>query len=80
MLLVLAELIGIYLLSTIVQLRTSFPPEKTDTDGNAHDNNLFSTIPAYEVFGPLFDCAFLATTAVSVFVRWTADRVDGMGR
>ncbi|TRM55151.1 Abscisic acid G-protein coupled receptor-domain-containing protein [Schizophyllum amplum] len=83
MLLVLAELIGIYLLSTIVQLRTSFPPENTgstDADGNTKDTNLFSTIPAYEVFGPLFDCAFLATTAVSVFVRWTADRVDGMGR
>ncbi|KAI5888025.1 uncharacterized protein SCHCODRAFT_02639516 [Schizophyllum commune H4-8] len=73
MLLMLAELMGIYLLSTIVQLRTSFPP------GNA-EANLFSTIPAYEVFGPLFDLSFLASTAASVFVRWTADKVDVLGR
>ncbi|KAL1708910.1 Abscisic acid G-protein coupled receptor-domain-containing protein [Schizophyllum commune] len=73
MLLMLAELMGIYLLSTIVQLRTSFPP------GNA-EANLFSTIPAYEVFGPLFDLSFLTSTAASVFVRWTADKVDVLGR
>jgi len=70
---------GIYLLSTLVQMRSSFPPPlPSGDDGNA-EKNLFSTIPAYEVFGSLFDWSFLIAAGVSAFVRWGASRVNGSG-
>jgi Kef-type K+ transport system membrane component KefB len=79
MLLVLAQIMGIYLLSTLVQMRSSFPPPlPSGDDGNA-EKNLFSTIPAYEVFGSLFDWSFLMAAGVSAFVRWGASRVNGSG-
>ncbi|KAF8900147.1 Abscisic acid G-protein coupled receptor-domain-containing protein [Gymnopilus junonius] len=74
MLLVLAQIMGIYMLSTLVQMRSSFPPPTIDVD-----ENLFSTIPAYEVFGSLFDWSFLLAAGASVFVRWGAERVNGTG-
>lgn len=71
---------GIYLLSTIVQMRSSFPPPPPPGAGDGvADTNLFSTIPAYEVFGSLFDWTFLIAAALSVFVRWGAERVNGTG-
>ncbi|KAF8154275.1 Abscisic acid G-protein coupled receptor-domain-containing protein [Crassisporium funariophilum] len=75
MLLVLAQIMGIYLLSTIVQMRASFPPPLShnlpDDDGSSADPvNLFSTIPAYEVFGSLFDWSFLLSAGASAFMRW----------
>jgi hypothetical protein len=73
MLLILAQLMGIYFLSTLVQLRSLFPPP--DTDSNAV--NLFSTIPKYEVFGSLFDYSFLLAAGSSAFVRWFGERVNG---
>ncbi|KDR78231.1 hypothetical protein GALMADRAFT_65417 [Galerina marginata CBS 339.88] len=83
MLLVLAQIMGIYMLSTLVQMRSSFPPPPPTTPGGSADQkadqNLFSTIPAYEVFGALFDWSFLISAAVSVFVRWGAERVNGAG-
>ncbi|KAK0494395.1 G protein-coupled receptor 89 [Armillaria luteobubalina] len=66
MMLLLAQLIGIYLLSTIVQLRTSFPPPSTyvaaaddDQIPDGKPTNLFSLIPEGQVFGGLFDASFL---------------------
>ncbi|KJA24873.1 hypothetical protein HYPSUDRAFT_135640, partial [Hypholoma sublateritium FD-334 SS-4] len=80
MLLSLAQIMGIYLLSTIVQMRSSFPPPPPPGAGDGvADTNLFSTIPAYEVFGSLFDWTFLIAAALSVFVRWGAERVNGTG-
>ncbi|KIK02881.1 hypothetical protein K443DRAFT_96034 [Laccaria amethystina LaAM-08-1] len=77
MLLVLAQLMGIYLLSTVVQMRSSFPPPPTKPDADLAVKNLFSTIPEYEVFGSLFDWSFLASFVASAFVRWGAERVNG---
>ncbi|OBZ74302.1 Golgi pH regulator [Grifola frondosa] len=60
MLLMLAQLMGIYLLSTLIQLRTSFPPppSRPDTNPDAGIVNLFSTLPEYQLFGSLFDGSF----------------------
>jgi len=86
MLLVLAQIMGIYFLSTIVQMRASFPPPPSmisvapvdlpssmPTTTTTTTTNLFSTIPAYEVFGSLFDWTFLISTGGSLlinYVRW----------
>ncbi|KAJ7271199.1 G protein-coupled receptor 89 [Mycena rebaudengoi] len=76
MLLVLAQLMVIYLLSTIIQLRTSFPPTLTAPSDDA-SVNLFTTIPEFAVFGSLFDFLFLISATASIFVRWAADKVNG---
>jgi len=64
-LLVLAQLMGIYLLSTLVQLRTSFPPA---VDGA--DAGIFAELPAYESFGSVFDWSFLASAGLGAVVEW----------
>ncbi|KAF8637139.1 hypothetical protein AX17_003043 [Amanita inopinata Kibby_2008] len=79
MLLILAQLMGIYLLSTVVQMRASFPPPPKPPTGDAAAVNLFSTIPAYEVFGALFDWFFLIAASVSAFVRWGAQKMNDAG-
>ncbi|KAJ7868547.1 G protein-coupled receptor 89 [Mycena olivaceomarginata] len=81
MLLLLAQLMAIYLISTIVQLRASFPPpsapsSSTDSPTDT-DTNLFSTIPAFHVFGPLFDWTFLLSASGSLVVRWVASKING---
>ncbi|KAG5650008.1 hypothetical protein H0H81_001086 [Sphagnurus paluster] len=72
MMLILAQLMGIYLLSTIVQLRSSFPPPPDSVV------NLLSTIPQFEVFGALFDWAFLLAAGAAAFYRWGNERVNGV--
>lgn len=71
---VLTILKGLYLLSTMVQLRSAFPPPP---DADADTSNLFSTIPAYEVFGALFDWSFLGAACGTALLRWMGDRVNG---
>ncbi|KAF8588091.1 hypothetical protein K439DRAFT_1630121 [Ramaria rubella] len=73
LLLILAQLMGTYLLSTLIQLRTSFPSPSTDGEGS----NLFATLPEYHVFGPLWDGAFLISVAVTGAVRWLDEKVNG---
>ena len=53
---------GIYLLSTLIQLRTSFP-------SHDRDDNLFSTLPEYVVFGGTFDGSFLAAVVITGLVK-----------
>ncbi|KAJ7447337.1 G protein-coupled receptor 89 [Mycena galericulata] len=84
MLLLLAQLMVIYLLSTIVQLRASFPPPPSlpiaGGEGDAAEpapQNLFSTIPDFQPLNPLFDYAFLVSASCSLVVRWAADRMTG---
>ncbi|KAJ7819246.1 G protein-coupled receptor 89 [Mycena leptocephala] len=86
MLLLLAQLMAIYLLSTIVQLRASFPPPPpapfspssySSSIGEPAPINLFSTIPEFQVFGSLFDWTFLISASGSLFVRWAANKVNG---
>ena len=69
---------GIYILSTIVQLRTSFPPPPPRPDVDPADVNLFSTIPEYQLFGFLFDMSFLVAAGLTAFGRWMAERVNGL--
>ncbi|KAL0952682.1 hypothetical protein HGRIS_006924 [Hohenbuehelia grisea] len=78
MLLLLSQLMGIYLLSTIVQLRTTFPPPNAGAGPHhAEVTNLFETIPEYEVFGSLFDWSFLLAAGGSAFVLWGAEKMNG---
>ncbi|PCH43230.1 hypothetical protein WOLCODRAFT_73912 [Wolfiporia cocos MD-104 SS10] len=81
MLLILAQLMGIYLLSTLIQLRTTFPPPPVRPDGGADDRtvNLFSTLPKYQLFGALFDGSFLVAAGGSAVVRWFGDRINSVG-
>jgi len=60
---------GIYVLSTLIQLRTSFPSSDME-------ENLFKTLPEYLVFGGTFDGSFLVAVAVTGFARWLDDRVN----
>ena len=47
---------GIYLLSTLIQLRTSFlPPAVSNPHITEETVNLFATLPAYEFSGFVFD-------------------------
>ena len=72
---------GIYLLSTLVQLRTSFPPPpaRPDTTPDVGLVNLFSTLPEFQVFGSVFDTAFLLAAAVSAVVQWFYQRINSVG-
>lgn len=78
MLLTLAQLMGIYLLSTLVQLRTTFPPtvstvigDPQDPQGPSDDSmNLFATLPEYSLFGGLFDWSFLIGAVGCAVARW----------
>ncbi|KAI1787372.1 Abscisic acid G-protein coupled receptor-domain-containing protein [Ganoderma leucocontextum] len=78
MLLTLAQVMGIYLLSTLIQLRTSFPPPPpgTEPEDGAATINLFATLPEYQFFGALFDGAFLLAAGASAVVRWFGDRMN----
>ncbi|CCM00850.1 uncharacterized protein FIBRA_02893 [Fibroporia radiculosa] len=78
MLLVLAQLMGIYLLSTLVQLRTSFPPPARP-DAEADEANLFATLPQYQLFGALFDGTLLIVAVGSIAARWFGDRLREAG-
>ncbi|KAF8315014.1 hypothetical protein DL93DRAFT_2167049 [Clavulina sp. PMI_390] len=69
MLLSLAQVMSTYLLSTLIQLRTSFP-SPAYPGANGQVVSLFSTLPQFEVFGPLFDTSFVISALVSGFVRW----------
>ncbi|KAJ3542078.1 hypothetical protein NM688_g6011 [Phlebia brevispora] len=81
MLLMFAQVMGIYLLSTLVQLRTSFPPPSTrpDTTPDIGLVNLFSTLPEYQVFGSVFDSAFLLAAVVSAITLWFYHRINSVG-
>ena len=68
---------GLYFLSTLVQLRTSFPPPLTHPDVTVNVN-LFSTLPEYEVFGTVFDGSFLVTAVLSAVVRWVNQRINSV--
>ncbi|KAF7305571.1 hypothetical protein HMN09_00810300 [Mycena chlorophos] len=83
MVLVVAWVMSVYVLATIVQLRGTFPPsslpagaedERTEV---AAETNLFSTIPPFAVFGPLFDGAFLLAAGGAIGGRWVGDKVGG---
>ncbi|KAI0682547.1 Abscisic acid G-protein coupled receptor-domain-containing protein, partial [Cytidiella melzeri] len=80
MLLIVAQLMGIYLLSTLVQLRTSFPPPLlSHPDSDTPVVNLFSTLPEYQVFGAVFDSAFLLAAGLTALVRWFGQRINSVG-
>lgn len=69
-----------YLLSTLIQLRTSFPPDPehssapedstTEALHSFSSTNLFASLPEYQLFGTLFDAAFLAAAALTIGALW----------
>ncbi|KAJ7038865.1 G protein-coupled receptor 89 [Mycena alexandri] len=86
MLLLLAQLMVIYLLSIIVQLRASFPPPPpapfspssfSSSTGSPDPVNLFATIPDFTAFNSLFDWAFFLSASASIIVRWAANKITG---
>lgn len=60
---------GTYLLSTLIQLRASFPLPAYATPAS-NVPSLFTTLPQFEVFGPLFDISFVLSALVSTVLRW----------
>ncbi|KAH8112124.1 Abscisic acid G-protein coupled receptor-domain-containing protein [Phellopilus nigrolimitatus] len=76
LLLILAQLMGIYLISTLVQLRTAFPPV---LDSASASSNVFSTLPAYEVFGAAFDYSYLLSAFATGAYLWIDERINGTG-
>lgn len=62
---------GIYLLSTLIQLHTSFPPAADGADAG-----LFAMLPAYETFGLVFDWSFLASAAFAAAIEWVRGRAE----
>ena len=64
MLLLLAQLMGTYLLSTLVSMRTSFPPSVGDAMIK-EDESLFASLPSYEPFEPAFNLAFVGAAALT---------------
>ncbi|KAH8092180.1 Abscisic acid G-protein coupled receptor-domain-containing protein [Cristinia sonorae] len=81
MLLMIAQVMGIYLLSTLIQLRTSFPPPslRPDMESDEGTINLFSTLPEFQVFGSLFDGSYLVAAGVTAVVLWFDERINGVG-
>lgn len=108
LLLFLAQLMGTYLLSTLIQLRTSFPPSplhsgpgvvpppanttatppNTELDapldvngpgafeGSGEEDNLFASLPEYQLFGVLFDASFLLAAIFTSGVVWAHKRLN----
>ncbi|KAN0080123.1 Abscisic acid G-protein coupled receptor domain containing protein [Tylopilus felleus] len=79
MLLLLAQLMGIYLLTTLVQLRTMFPPTLSSSmdGGNDGEVNLFSSLPQYSLFGALFDWSFLFGATGCALTSWVGGLFSG---
>ncbi|KAI5119350.1 hypothetical protein M0805_004027 [Coniferiporia weirii] len=79
LLLILAQLMGTYLISTLVQLRTAFPPTTTSPDSGTASANVLSTLPAYEVFGAAFDYSYLLFAFAMGAYLWMDERINGGG-
>ncbi|KAG9026430.1 hypothetical protein FS837_004619, partial [Tulasnella sp. UAMH 9824] len=74
MLLVLAQLMGVYLLSTLIQLRNSFPPD-IDSSIDKSDMSLFASLPSYEVFNSWFDWAFVTSAGCTAGWNWLRRKI-----
>ncbi|PAV15856.1 G -coupled receptor 89 [Pyrrhoderma noxium] len=72
LLLILAQIMGTYLISTLVQLRTAFPPSNSGSD-----ISLLATLPAYEVFGAAFDYSYLLSASLTGVYLWLSGWTDG---
>jgi hypothetical protein len=64
----------IYLLSTLIQLRTSFPPPPPVV--GSEDYNLFSTLPEFQLTGSLFDWSYVLSALVGAAVWWVDERIN----
>ncbi|KAG8852949.1 hypothetical protein FRB96_008468 [Tulasnella sp. 330] len=64
---------GLYLLSTLIQLRNSFTGTLIDGEENQNGEGvavLFASLPSYEVFNALFDWTFLSSAGLTALGRW----------
>ncbi|PWN25633.1 hypothetical protein BDZ90DRAFT_262279 [Jaminaea rosea] len=85
----LAEVLVVYLLATLIQLRASLPPSFGDPSATPADSSvsqpsptsppLLASLPDFNVvFGSLFDAAFLLSAAVTGGVRYLTGQQDGI--
>ncbi|WVQ67291.1 uncharacterized protein L199_005486 [Kwoniella botswanensis] len=84
LLLSLGQLFATYVISLLVQLRTSLPPApleeanlSTYLDPAQTDHSLLSTLPDFRVFGRLFDVTFLFAALGTALYRYIAMKVNG---
>ncbi|WRT66521.1 uncharacterized protein IL334_003480 [Kwoniella shivajii] len=92
LLLSLGQLFATYVISLLVQLRTSLPPAPPEDpfysqtnvsssiahlDPSQTDHSLLSTLPDFRVFGRLFDVTFLFAAATTAVYRYIAMKVAG---
>ncbi|WWC62152.1 uncharacterized protein I303_104744 [Kwoniella dejecticola CBS 10117] len=93
LLLSLGQLFATYVISLLVQLRTSLPPAPLESSAStssggsidyaAHldtsqtDHSLLSTLPDFRVFGRLFDVTFLFAALGTAVFRYVAMKVNG---
>lgn len=62
-----------------MQIRTAFPPPAVPSDSEPASPNVFSTLPAYEVFGSAFDYSYLLSAFATGLYLWIDERVNGSG-
>ncbi|WWC70164.1 uncharacterized protein I206_104112 [Kwoniella pini CBS 10737] len=88
LLLSLGQLFATYVISLLVQLRTSLPPAPIELpensidhsihfDNSQTDHSLLSTLPDFRVFGRLFDVTFLFAALGTAIYRYVAMKVNG---
>ncbi|WWC89141.1 uncharacterized protein L201_004059 [Kwoniella dendrophila CBS 6074] len=93
LLLSLGQLFATYVISLLVQLRTSLPPEDLNININpsthfdqSHaqqqqqqqtDHSLLSSLPDFRVFGRLFDITFLFAALSTAIYRYIAMKING---
>nr|XP_019046507.1 hypothetical protein I302_05257 [Kwoniella bestiolae CBS 10118]OCF25437.1 hypothetical protein I302_05257 [Kwoniella bestiolae CBS 10118] len=87
LLLSLGQLFATYVISLLVQLRTSLPPAPPEDphaspisphlDPSQTDHSLLSTLPDFRVFGRLFDVTFLFAALGTALYRYIAMKVNG---
>ncbi|KLO17781.1 hypothetical protein SCHPADRAFT_820833 [Schizopora paradoxa] len=70
LLLILAQMMGTYLISTLVQLRTAFPPKPNASNEDQIQTNVLTLLPPYEMFGSAFDWPYLLSLSATGAYIW----------
>ncbi|CED83743.1 Predicted G-protein coupled receptor [Phaffia rhodozyma] len=75
LLLGLAQLMTLYLLSLLIQLRTSLPPPDED-DPDPENSLLVSSLPPFVAFNSLFDLTYLISALLTLVISWVDSKVN----
>lgn len=68
----LSEKQTMYLLSLLIQLRTSLPAEESSDP----DSLLASTLPSFTAFNTLFDLAYLVAALATLVISWLDEKIN----